>query len=152
MGGFLKNHWVELLIRYVVGITFIYASIHKILAPAEFAKIIYGYGLFPHFLINLMAIVLPFLEFVAGAALILGVYPKAAGVLICAMLLVFIGALSINLVRGHEFDCGCFSFSSHTNEFSTQYLLVRDIFFFLICGHSVRFNGGRRWSLMKDGR
>jgi len=53
---------------------FVFASYNKILAPADFAKIIYGYDLFPPVLINLIAIIVPFLEFIAGLALIIGFY------------------------------------------------------------------------------
>ena len=41
--------WVELAGRWFLGITFIYACSHKILAPDYFAKIVYGYYLFPDF-------------------------------------------------------------------------------------------------------
>ena len=100
--------------------------------------------------INLIAIVLPFLELFAGLALIFGVYWKAAGVLICGMLLVFIVAISFNLIRGYEFDCGCFSFSSHTAKFSAHYLLIRDILFLLAGVYLIRPSAGQRRRLMKS--
>jgi hypothetical protein len=56
----LRNSWVELAFRWILGLTFVYASYHKILVPADFAKIIYGYDLFPEILINLIAIVVPY--------------------------------------------------------------------------------------------
>ena len=60
----LCNQWLELATRLLLGVTFVYASYHKILAPAEFAKIVYGYGLFPHETINLIAIIIPFIELI----------------------------------------------------------------------------------------
>ena len=105
----LQNSWIELAARWILGLTFIYASYHKILAPADIAKIVYGYDLFPNGAINLIAIVLPFIELIAGLALILGIYPRSAILIINGMLVAFIIVLSINLIRGHEFDCGCFS-------------------------------------------
>jgi uncharacterized membrane protein YphA (DoxX/SURF4 family) len=89
-----ENNLIELTARWILGLTFIYASYHKILAPGDFAKIVYGYGLFPHAVINLIAIILPFIEFVAGLALILGIYPRSAVLIINAMLIAF-GTLSI---------------------------------------------------------
>ncbi len=100
---------MELASRWILGLTFIYASYNKILLPADFAKIIYGYDLFPHALINLVAIILPFLELVAALALIIGVYPRSAVSIVNALLVAFIILLSVNLIRGHEFDCGCFA-------------------------------------------
>jgi uncharacterized membrane protein YphA (DoxX/SURF4 family) len=144
-----NSKWTELVLRYFLGITFVYASVHKIAEPAEFAKIIYGYGLFPHAFINLIAIVAPFLELFTGLFLIAGIYPRAAGSLICGMLLVFICAISINLIRGYEFDCGCFSFNQHTSKFSTHFLLVRDVVYFLVGVYLIRFNADRTWRLIR---
>ena len=109
MKTIITNNWVELAARWVLGLIFIYASFHKILSPADFAKILYGYDLFPAALINLIAIILPFIELLSGLALILGIFPKSTSLIITVMILAFIMALSINLVRGYEFDCGCFS-------------------------------------------
>ncbi len=126
------NPWLELTARLLLGVVFIYASYHKILEPARFARIIYGYDLFPAFSINLIAIVLPFIELFTGMALILGIYTRSAALIISGMLLAFIVALSINLVRGHEFDCGCIGFGAEEYVSSTGQLLVRDIIMFIL--------------------
>ena len=135
---FYDNQWIEAVARWTLGATFVYASYNKILAPADFAKIIYGYDLFPAVLINLIAIIVPFLEFVAGLALIVGFYPRSAALIVNAMLLVFITALSINLIRGHEFDCGCFSIGADTQETFVGPLILRD-FLILALGLHVFF-------------
>ena len=123
---FFGNHWIELAVRWILGVTFVYASYNKILAPAAFAKIIYGYDLFPAVFINLIAIIVPFLEFFAGLSLIIGIYPRSAALIVTAMLLVFISALSINLIRGHEFNCGCFSINSSGQGTFTGPVIFRD--------------------------
>ena len=94
-----NNSWIELAARWILGLTFIYASYHKILAPADFAKIVYGYDLFPNEVINLISIVLPLIELITGLALILGIYPRPAVLIINGMLAAFILVLSINLDR-----------------------------------------------------
>ncbi|MCK5837507.1 MAG: DoxX family membrane protein, partial [Desulfobacula sp.] len=66
------------IIKLVLGMTFIYASYHKIENPAGFAGILYGYGVFPGASINLIAMTLPFIELVAGFSLIMGLYPRSA--------------------------------------------------------------------------
>ncbi len=110
-----------------LGAVFVFASWHKILNPAEFAKIIYGYGLFPGSLINIFAICVPFVELVCGICLISGVL-RQSSLLVCnAMLLGFILIISINLIRGHEFDCGCFSFAHHNTTQAAISLLIRDV-------------------------
>ncbi len=122
-----RKKW-ELVARWILGLTFVYASYHKIAGPAEFAKSIYGYGLFPAEIINLTAIILPFVELFAGLALLIGFYDHAANIILMGLLVLFIIFISINLIRGYEFDCGCFAedtFFAAENPWET---LIRDIF------------------------
>jgi putative oxidoreductase len=139
-----SNSWIELTARWILGLTFIYASFHKIISPADFAKIIYGYDLFPEIFTNLIAIVVPFLELIAGLALIIGVYPRSAAIIINALLLAFITVLAINLIRGHEFNCGCFSAAQDGYSSSSEVTIVRDIIYFVFGTQIVLFEGNRR--------
>ena len=144
MKNILQNSWIELAARWILGLTFIYASYSKILAPGDFAKIVYGYDLFPNGAINLIAIVLPFIELIAGLALILGIYPRSAALIINGMLVAFIIVLSINLIRGHEFNCGCFSVKEAGYFSSAKPTLVRDFIYLILGGYILLFNGVRR--------
>jgi uncharacterized membrane protein YphA (DoxX/SURF4 family) len=148
MKNVFENNWIELAARWILGLTFIYASYHKILAPADFAKIVYGYDLFPHAVINLIAIILPFIELVAGFALILGIYPRSAVLIINGMLVAFIIVLSINLIRGHEFDCGCFSVKKAGFLSSTEAMLVRDIIYLILGMQVFIFRGVRNGCIL----
>jgi uncharacterized membrane protein YphA (DoxX/SURF4 family) len=131
----LCNQWLELATRLLLGVTFVYASYHKILAPAEFAKIVYGYGLFPHETINLIAIIIPFIELISGIALITGICTRSAALILVGMLLAFIIAMSINVIRGHEFDCGCFSADTSQASNSAWYTLGRNIILLMLGGY-----------------
>jgi putative oxidoreductase len=146
----LVNSWIELAARWLLGATFIYASYSKILAPAVFAKILYGYGLFPAILINLFAIMLPFVELTAGLALIIGFYPRSAALIIDVMLLAFIISLAINVIRGHEFDCGCFALDANSQSTFSGPLLTRDIVYFAL-GIYVFFYGNSRRLCLRAG-
>jgi len=141
----LQNSWLELASRWILGLTFIYASYNKILFPADFAKIIYGYDLFPNVLINLIAIILPFLELAAALALIIGVYTRSAVTIVNALLVAFIILLSINLIRGHEFNCGCFQLQNSENNVSSQTTIIRDIFYLALGLQVFFFNRYRKW-------
>ncbi len=69
-----------LVLRIILGGIFVYASTDKILHPAAFAEMIYNYQIVPDFLINLSALVLPWLELFIGVCLISGKWmPGAAG-------------------------------------------------------------------------
>jgi len=140
----VNNRWIELVARWILGATFIYASYSKILAPAVFAKIIFGYALFPAVLINLAAIIVPFVELISGLALIIGFYPRSAALIINVMLLAFIVSLSINVIRGHEFDCGCFGLNADGLSTFSGGLLIRDFFFLALGIHIFLFENQRR--------
>lgn len=115
------------LLRLILGISFVWASWHKILAPDQFALILYGYGVFPADSINLLAIWVPFVEMLTGICLITGVYKRPALILINSMLVCFIVIIAFNLIRGHQFDCGCFSFADTKDSASAVGMLVRDV-------------------------
>ena len=147
----LWNPWAEWLLRCTLGLIFCYVSLHKIASPAVFADVILGYDLFPARGINPIAILLPFLEGVAGGALLLGIYPRSAALLIDLMLLAFVAALGTNLVRGVSFDCGCFSFGQPTSHAETLWLMARDVILMLIGGYILIYRGRRMLSLRPTG-
>ncbi len=145
MKKMMDKKWLEPALRWIVGICFVYASFHKIGDPAGFAKIIYGYGLFPHETINILAIVVPFLELVAGLALLSGIHARGAAALIGGMLFLFSCAILINIIRGHEFDCGCFTFAEKKSILhSAESLLVRDMLMLVMCVYLVKAGKGQR--------
>jgi len=135
-----------LVARLLLGSIFIYASYHKIIAPDEFAKIVYGYDLFPSETINLIAIIIPFVELISGIALIIGIYTRPAAIVIIGMLTAFVIAISINIIRGHEFDCGCFSLDTSQAANTAWQTLGRDMIFLMLgiyifaCGQEKIFN------------
>jgi uncharacterized membrane protein YphA (DoxX/SURF4 family) len=118
-----------ILARLVMAGIFIYASIDKIANPAAFAKDVYNYQILPDALINLTALVLPWLELLLGLCLLAGVWMPGAVLSVSGLLMVFLAALVFNLVRGLDVNCGCFSTGSDTPIMSTTYYLVRDIAF-----------------------
>ncbi|WP_300666795.1 MauE/DoxX family redox-associated membrane protein [Desulfoluna sp.] len=110
MTGFRTEVWgaLELISRWVLGAIFLYAGVQKIIDPSGFAKTIFGYGILPGEMVNLMAIVLPWVESFAGGALLLGVWPASSARVIAGLLFLFITALVFNISRGYTFDCGCY--------------------------------------------
>ena len=110
--GFGKVSWIRAasaLARLILGFVFIYASIDKILHPGDFAEIIHNYQILPDLLINPTAIILPWLELILGAFLLIGIWLPGAVFLTNLLLAVFLGAMVFNLARGLDIHCGCFS-------------------------------------------
>lgn len=108
----IQNRWLNLVLRYVLGFVFVYAAIEKIAIPEEFAKAIMNYRILPLATVNLAAIVIPWIELLAGLGLIAGVSIRSNAVLILSMLVVFSIAIVIALVRGLDISCGCFGTAS----------------------------------------
>ncbi len=98
------------LFSWVLGLVFAAAAVPKITHPAEFALAVYRYQLVPHDAINVLAVFLPWLEVVCAAALLFRPRLRTGAlVLVLLMLAVFTTAISINLYRGIDIACGCFS-------------------------------------------
>ncbi|HUV49903.1 MAG TPA: MauE/DoxX family redox-associated membrane protein [Anaerolineae bacterium] len=111
--------------RLILGGVFIYACFDKILHPAAFSKAVYNYQILPDVLINLTAIVLPWLELVLGVILIIGIWMPGAVVMSNLLLTTLIGALLFNLARGLDISCGCF-FSSAAESSTDIWTVLRD--------------------------
>jgi putative oxidoreductase len=100
---------VLLILRLYIGGVFIYASMYKINYPAEFADTIASYQLAPAWSINLLAVLMPWMELVAGVLLVLGWRTQAAAAIIAALLVLFCVVILVTLVRDVPIGCGCFT-------------------------------------------
>jgi putative oxidoreductase len=149
--GWRANGWLDLALRWLLGGLFVMASAHKIMDPAAFAKIIFGYDLFPAVAINLIAIILPYIELTSGLALITGVYPRAAAVILSGLLFAFILAISINAFRGHVFDCGCFSSGEAALWQGTPAWMLGRNGLLLFMGWSITTFRGQRKIMVRSG-
>lgn len=117
------------LIRIALGIIFIYAAVPKILRPDEFADAINNYRILPYFLVNIMAICLPWVELFFGTFLVLGIRIKAASFGVLLLMVVFIAAILSAWARGIDINCGCFGTGSETISYKE---IIRDIIFFIM--------------------
>jgi uncharacterized membrane protein YphA (DoxX/SURF4 family) len=128
----LAHPWLTIRVQLALGAIFVVAALPKIADPPSFAHMIYNYRLVPSSLINLSALVMPWVELLAGLALILGLWKAAARTVIGILLAIFIIAISINLGRDNAIDCGCFNVADRgkTHEqriFDMKVDVVRDL-------------------------
>jgi len=145
-----ENKKIEFIIRISLGFMFVFASYHKILNPADFAKIVAGYQLFPPYTVNMIAVFLPFIECTTGVALILGTYPRSAALIAAVMLLAFLVAILINVIKGVEFDCGCFANGTLSGKNTVLFLLIRDLFFLFCTLPVMLFRNNRMFCLTRN--
>lgn len=120
--------------RIILGTIFLFACFDKLLRPDDFAVVIYNYQVLPDGLVNLAAILLPWVELVLGLSLILNVWIADAAVLGNLLLLAFFSVLVFNLARGLDVSCGCFS--TAPGEDAADFMTVlRDLSFLFVSGY-----------------
>ncbi len=106
-------NWLEIAIRLAIGFLFIYASVNKLMHPEKFAVVIYNYRVLPYELVNLVAILVPWLEIAIGLLLICGIWLETAAFLLSALMLGFTILIISAILRGLNIECGCFNLSEN---------------------------------------
>ena len=80
----------------------------KIIDTDYFVKSLENYKLLPPESLNIVAIVIPWLELIIGIFLLLGIFVKESALMGSILITIFIAAIVIALARGLDIECGCF--------------------------------------------
>jgi len=112
LGRWLARPWIVRLAQLAIGVLFLVAALGKIGDLSNFAQQVHNYRLAPMWSQNLIAMTLPWIELVAGLALVLNVRPRAGATILLALMLVFTVAVGAAWARGLDFECGCFGKAS----------------------------------------
>lgn len=100
--------WVGLIARLVVGGVWVYAGALKVPHPEASVSAVRAYQLLPTGLAETVGHVLPMLEVVLGACLVLGLLTRFSGALSGLLLIAFIIGIISVWSRGIAINCGCF--------------------------------------------
>ena len=148
MINFAQRSVIALLCRAILGVILVYASIDKIVHPAEFAKAIGNYNVLPFGLENLLGIVLPVLELLVGTCLVLGIMLDGSAIISAGMMVVFIIAISQALFRGIDINCGCFKVTvENGGGHQVGFRRIIEDFIYLGMALMVLSRGERKWEL-----
>jgi uncharacterized membrane protein YphA (DoxX/SURF4 family) len=109
MRKILNNPIIHLIARLIVGYIFLTFAASKIAMPEKFANEIGNYGIMPFAILNIFALLLPWIEFFVGLMLILGIRLKANSIISAGLLIIFIAAVASAMMRGLDINCGCSS-------------------------------------------
>jgi uncharacterized membrane protein YphA (DoxX/SURF4 family) len=134
---FLTSRYLALVLRLYIGGLFIYASMYKINYPGEFAESIIAYQIVPFWAVNVLAVVMPWLELLCGVLLIAGVRSKSATAMIGALLVLFTVAIATSLIRDIPIGCGCFH---AVGEAMTWRTVLRDLTWLAMTVHIYFFD------------
>lgn len=126
--------------RVIVGGIFVLAGVGKVGNPGEFADSVRAFHILPPDLVLAYALIVPWLEILAGVYLIVGFMSKLAAALVIFLLLNFIVAIADALVTGNTaHPCGCFGSNPNVvvawlsgGNTVTTWDLIRDILLVLL--------------------
>ncbi|MEW6456973.1 MAG: MauE/DoxX family redox-associated membrane protein [Acidobacteriota bacterium] len=108
----ISNKYILTGIRLLLGGLFLYAGLFKINHQEEFLSAIINYGIISNhqFMINLLSIILPWIEITSGVFLLAGIWKKSNALIVFVLLLIFSSAVLMAIKKGLSVDCGCFGF------------------------------------------
>lgn len=127
MKRFSGQSYIRIVIRLILGFLFLYASLDKIICPAKFAEVIYNYRLLPVELLNICAVIVPWIEAFIGISLLMGIRVEISAFLLSGMTLFFIIMIISAIIRGLNIECGCFSLDSEGSLVSWK-RVIEDVF------------------------
>jgi uncharacterized membrane protein YphA (DoxX/SURF4 family) len=126
----IRNKYILIAFRLVVGGMFIWAGVSKIIDPLGFAQNIANYRVFSEGISFFLALVLPWIEVICGVFLILGIFRFASALLLSGFLVVFLVLITATLIRGIDIDCGCFGSLSGKVDYK---LILTDSILLFFC-------------------
>jgi putative oxidoreductase len=129
-------------VRIYLGGVFVFASLYKIQEPYEFALSVATYQILPLGVVNLFALIVPWIELVTGVLLIVGAWTKENSLVILGLMAMFLTALLIALSRGYQMSCGCFA-SQEAAEDIGFHTIFRDLIWAALAAYSLVFDDGR---------
>jgi len=121
----MKENRLYIVLRILLGIIFIWASWEKILDPQGFVRVVKNYVILPKEMVGIVALFLPWIEAICGILLISGYLVRGSAFIVNILMGVFMIALMINMFRGIDVSCGCFS---NTLKPITKWEYAYDIF------------------------
>ena len=122
-----KSYKILFLGRIFLGFIFAYSGFTKLLEPVEnFQGAMASYEIIPYVVIPFLARIIPWIEFLSGAFLIVGYLPRLSALVLAAMSGSFILLILITrIVTGAlPNDCGCFGEGSLIHLTPLQVVLM----------------------------
>lgn len=104
----MDNADLVLVARVVLGATFVLSGSIHILQRRAFLFHVLEYGILPLIPARAYAGLTPWVEVIAGLMVLFGIVPMLASAVLLLLLASFGIAVTVSLLRGRRFGCGCF--------------------------------------------
>jgi uncharacterized membrane protein YphA (DoxX/SURF4 family) len=133
--------WFGLLARLTLGGVLFAAGYLKVGKADESQMAVRAYEMLPISIANMLGLILPFVEVVIGALLILGALTRVMAALGGFTMVVFIIAIAQAWARGLNIDCGCFGGGGAVEPGQTKYLqeILRDTGLAFLAAYLIRY-------------
>ena len=133
--------WFGLVARLILGGVLFAAGYLKVGTPDKSQMAVRAYEMLPIPLANFLGLILPPIEIVIGALLIVGALTRVMAALGGFTMFVFIIAIAQAWARGLNIDCGCFGGGGAVAPGETKYLqeILRDIVLVFLAAYLIRY-------------
>ena len=122
-------------LRLLLGAVFILSGGEKLLDLKYFALVIAEYQILPSLVIPAVALLVSLCELLCGTMLLFDLFSQISASILLGMMVIFIAAMTNNVIRGLDHDCGCFEFLAQWYGLKEEIgigPIVRDILFFIL--------------------
>ena len=133
--------WFGLVARLSLGGVLFVAGYLKVGTPDKSQMAVRAYEMLPISVANFLGLILPPVEIVIGALLIVGALTRVMAALGGFTMFVFISAIAQAWARGLNIDCGCFGGGGAVAPGETKYLqeILRDIGLVFLAAYLIRY-------------
>ena len=131
--------WFGLAARLVVGGVWIVAGVLKLPDPAASVRAVRAYDLLPEAVVPTVGHLLPIVEVVVGACLVLGLLTRVMAVASAVLFAGFVIGIAAAWSRGLQIECGCFGGGGYREGASSEYPweIARDLGLLLLSAYLV---------------
>ena len=139
--SWLQHPYAVTVARWIVAVLFIITATGKLRERRRFLQTVLSYQVLPARFAYPYAVVVPWLEGAVGILLLSGLLSKIAATISAVLLISFIIAIGINLVRGRsDLECGCFGARRHQKINIT--IILRNLIFLGLSIQVILFSSG----------
>jgi len=127
---------IVIIARFIMGGIFLVSGLAKISDPGRFILTLREFRLFPEVVVPFTAVWLPWLEFLLGLCLIVGILQRTSALMLACLNALFAAAIVSVISRGIDVDCGCFGMIADMlglPDMADMKAVIRDAVFIGLC-------------------